>query len=36
MAVLSAMGGVFFWFSFHRLDGEDAKLNNLGESHFKS
>ena len=36
MAMLSGMGGIFFWFSFRRLDGEDAMLDNLRESHFES
>jgi len=36
MAALSAIGGVIFWFSFRRLDAEDAALDNLGEGHFES
>jgi proton-dependent oligopeptide transporter, POT family len=36
MAVLSGLGGVLFWFSFRRLDAEDASLDNLGEGHFES
>jgi len=36
MAVLSGIGGILFWFSFRRLDREDAALDNLGESHFES
>jgi hypothetical protein len=35
MAVLSWIGGVIFWFSFRRLDGEDGALDNLGEGHFE-
>jgi proton-dependent oligopeptide transporter, POT family len=35
MAVLSGIGGILFWFSFHRLDAEDAVLDNLGEGHFE-
>lgn len=34
MAVLSGIGGVLFWFSFRRLDAEDAALDNIGESHY--
>jgi proton-dependent oligopeptide transporter, POT family len=36
MAVLSGIGGILFWFSFRRLDAEDAALDNLGEGHFES
>lgn len=36
MAVLSWIGGVIFWFSFRRLDAEDAALDNLGDGHFES
>jgi len=36
MAVLSGIGGIIFWFSFRRLDAEDAALDNLGEGHFES
>jgi len=35
MAVLSGIGGILFWFSFRRLDREDAALDNLGEGHFE-
>ena len=34
MAVLSGIGGILFWYSFRRLDAEDAALDNIGESHF--
>jgi len=34
MAALTGIGGVLFWFSFRRLDAEDAALDNIGESHF--
>lgn len=36
MAGLSGIGGILFWFSFRRLDREDAALDNLGEGHFES
>ena len=36
MAVLSWVGGVIFWFSFRRLDAEDAALDSLGDGHFES
>jgi len=36
MAVLSGMGGIFFWFSFRRLDAENAKLDNIRDSHYES
>jgi hypothetical protein len=36
MAVFSGIGGIFFWFSFRRLDVEDAALDKLGEGHFES
>ena len=34
MAGLSGIAGIVFWFSFRRLDREDAALDNLGEGHF--
>jgi hypothetical protein len=34
MAGLSGIGGILFWFSFRRLDGEDTALDNLGEGRF--
>jgi POT family proton-dependent oligopeptide transporter len=34
MAALSGIGGILFWYSFRRLDAEDAALDNIGESHF--
>jgi POT family proton-dependent oligopeptide transporter len=34
MAGLSGIGGILFWFSFRRLDREDAALDNLGEGRF--
>jgi POT family proton-dependent oligopeptide transporter len=36
MAALSGIGGIFFWFSFRRLDAEDGALDNLGEGHFET
>ena len=36
MAVLSGMGGIFFWFSFRRLDAENAKLDNIRDSYYES
>jgi proton-dependent oligopeptide transporter, POT family len=35
VAVLAAIGGVAFWFSFHHLDKEEDKLNMLAESAYK-
>jgi len=34
MAGLSGIGGILFWFSFRRLDGEDAALDKLREGRF--
>ena len=33
MAVLSGVGGVFFWFSFRHLDQEEEALNDIQEGH---
>ncbi|KAF8504545.1 peptide transporter PTR2A [Russula emetica] len=34
MAGLSGIGGILFWFSFRKLDREDAALDNIGEGRF--
>ena len=33
MAVLSGVGGVFFWLSFRHLDQEEEALNDIQEGH---
>ncbi len=35
VAVLAAIGGIGFWFSFHNLDKEEDRLNMLAESAYK-
>ena len=34
-AVLAFVGGIGFWMTFRKLDGEEDRLNNLSESAFK-
>ncbi|KAI0041577.1 peptide transporter PTR2A [Auriscalpium vulgare] len=36
MAVLAAIGGVMFWFTFRHLDDEEERLNYLKDGHFES
>ncbi|THH07770.1 hypothetical protein EW146_g9207 [Bondarzewia mesenterica] len=35
MAVIAAVGGVFFWFMFRHLDDVEEELNNLQEGHLE-
>jgi hypothetical protein len=36
MGVLSMIGGILFWYTFRRLDSEDAALDAIGDGHFAS